>query len=306
MAKGAVRTERLLMPFEQWNSPPESTRVSGYQTTGEKMPYRRIAAVVLTLVLFSIVLSPQSYAQMRTTLEKNTIEAFDGYMEHVLESVRKRERGETHFLWIDEGSPRKRIDVLSGAMVTHRFEESSKIPGGLIHDWMGVIFFPNVTNQEVLDFLTAFDQHREIYHEVVVSTVIKKKGDQIESHLRFRKKQVVEAILDAFFDVQIEVLDDRRATIKSMSTRILEVLNADTPEEKHLPEGEDSGFLWRMNTIWRLEQLDEGVLAECNTVSLSRDIPWGLRWMIGPFVKSLPRDALQETLQATRLALQRK
>ena len=67
--------------------------------------------------------------------------------------------------------------------------------------------------------------------------------------------------------------------------------------------GEDGGYLWRMNLYWRLEQEDDGVFAECHSLSLSRDIPRGVGWIVKPFVRSMPRESLEKSLQATRLAV---
>lgn len=67
--------------------------------------------------------------------------------------------------------------------------------------------------------------------------------------------------------------------------------------------GEDGGYLWRMNLYWRLEQEDDGVFAECHSLSLSRDIPRGVGWIVKPFVRSMPRESLEQSLQATRLAV---
>jgi len=44
-------------------------------------------------------------------------------------------------------------------------------------------------------------------------------------------------------------------------------------------------------------------LIECEAVSLTRDIPMGLGWLIGPIVQDLPSEALQFTLRATKNAL---
>jgi hypothetical protein len=38
---------------------------------------------------------------------------------------------------------------------------------------------------------------------------------------------------------------------------------------------------------------------ECRTISLSRDIPFGLGFAVKPFVKSLPIDSLRATMSAT-------
>jgi hypothetical protein len=45
------------------------------------------------------------------------------------------------------------------------------------------------------------------------------------------------------------------------------------------------------------------VYVQSEVVSLSRDIPAGLGWMIGPFVTAVPKESLTFTLEATRKAV---
>ena len=45
---------------------------------------------------------------------------------------------------------------------------------------------------------------------------------------------------------------------------------------------------------------DGGTWIECEAISLSRDIPTGLGWLVAPVIRSLPRESLRNTLQATR------
>ena len=54
-----------------------------------------------------------------------------------------------------------------------------------------------------------------------------------------------------------------------------------------------------------VEERDGGVYVECESVSLTRDIPFGLGWAVGPFVTSLPRESLELTLTKTRETLMR-
>jgi len=42
---------------------------------------------------------------------------------------------------------------------------------------------------------------------------------------------------------------------------------------------------------------------QCESVSLSRDVPTGLGWLIGPFVTSIPRESLEFTLRTLRAEL---
>ena len=39
---------------------------------------------------------------------------------------------------------------------------------------------------------------------------------------------------------------------------------------------------------------------ECESVSLSRSIPYGLGWLIGDVVDSLPKESMESMLGATR------
>jgi hypothetical protein len=85
--------------------------------------------------------------------------------------------------------------------------------------------------------------------------------------------------------------------------RIAEVENAGKNNEREKPPGEDGGYLWRMETWWRMDERDGGVYVQSEVVSLTRDIPAGLGWLIGPFVTSIPEETLTFTLEATRKAV---
>jgi hypothetical protein len=45
------------------------------------------------------------------------------------------------------------------------------------------------------------------------------------------------------------------------------------------------------------------VFVECRAISLSRNVPLGLGWLIEPIIQKLPRESLINTLAATRHAL---
>ena len=95
-------------------------------------------------------------------------------------------------------------------------------------------------------------------------------------------------------------MDSTHAWSRSRTTRIQEVDNAGERDEHLEPAGRDRGFLWRMNTYWRFEEKDGGTYVECQSISLTRDIPPGLGWLIGPYVTSVPRESLTFTLATTR------
>jgi hypothetical protein len=47
------------------------------------------------------------------------------------------------------------------------------------------------------------------------------------------------------------------------------------------------------------------VYVQCEAISLTRDIPAGLNWLVGSFVESVPKESLEFTLQSTRSAVLR-
>jgi hypothetical protein len=81
------------------------------------------------------------------------------------------------------------------------------------------------------------------------------------------------------------------------------VEDAGKPKEKVLPPDSGFGFMWRLNSYWRLQERDGGVYLECRAISLTRDIPKGLAWIVEPIVRKLPAESLNRTLAATRQAL---
>jgi len=94
-----------------------------------------------------------------------------------------------------------------------------------------------------------------------------------------------------------------RAHSRSSAVRIAEVENPGKSDEHEKQPGDDGGFLWRMETWWRMEERDGGVYVQSEVASLTRDIPTGLGWLVGPFVTSIPKETLVFTLDATRKAV---
>ena len=98
-------------------------------------------------------------------------------------------------------------------------------------------------------------------------------------------------------------LDRGRWVCRSYTTRISEVEHAGSPKERVLPPDTGYGFLWRLYSYWRFQEREGGVYVECRAISLTRDVPLGLRWIIEPIIQKLPKGSLINTLEATRQAL---
>ena len=101
-------------------------------------------------------------------------------------------------------------------------------------------------------------------------------------------------------------VDPRKAYSHSISTKIAEVKDADHPDGEEWPVGQGRGYLWRLNTYWRFEEKDNGVYMQCEALSLTRDIPFGLGWLLKPLVTKIPRESLNRALGQTRAILEKK
>jgi len=247
-------------------------------------------------------------------LKTDTVEAFDRYV-RLTEARNNNElqRG-TNLLWI-EGLPErerapayealKRGQVKMQKLGNRENGEKIPCPSGMIHHWAGVVFIPRAKMPDVLQVLQNYDHHAQYYApDVERSKIESRDEDHFVVFLRFRRHKVITVVLNTEHDVRYFRDSETREHSRSSAVRIAEVENAGKPYEREKPPGEDGGFLWRMETWWRLDERDGGVYVQSEVVSLTRDIPTGLGWLIGPFVTSIPKETLTFTLEATRKAVE--
>jgi len=238
-------------------------------------------------------------------LKPCTVEAFDGYIREAEAGMEPTLTGSGPFLWSD-GSPERAQQVRQGKIPAERWsgKEAVKIPEGLIHDWIGGVFIPGAMVTGALALVQDYDNHKVIYKpEVIDSKVLSHQGNDFQIFLRLLKKKIITVVLDTDHDVHDLRLDATRWLCRSYTTRIREVEDAGKPDEKVLPPDSGYGFLWRLDSYWRFEERDGGVHIECRAISLTRDVPKGLGWVIDPIVRKLPGESLIHTLTATRRAL---
>ncbi len=107
-------------------------------------------------------------------------------------------------------------------------------------------------------------------------------------------------MLNTKHDVEYQYLDDARAYVPSHSTQILEVDHPDTLDQREKPEGNDRGTMWRFNNYCSFEERDDDIYMQCESITLSRRIPFFLSVFLRPFINGVPREKLTSTLEATR------
>ena len=180
-------------------------------------------------------------------------------------------------------------------------------PDARIHHWAGAIYIPNTTVQVVIKRMQdSAGRESEFYQEVKASKLLQRDGDRLKVFMRLqRDASVVSADYNTEHEVQYRTLDTTRAMSRSTATKIAEIEHAGTARERELPAGQDRGFLWRLNAYWRFEQSGSGVYIECESVSLSRGVPWLVRPIASPIVNRIARESLERTLRSLRAFLTR-
>ncbi len=246
-------------------------------------------------------------------LKPEAARAFDRYVQLTERRMQAELQPGAAFLWVD-GLPEARRngvytqlqhgEVVSARMETRDPSDHLRTPGALIHHWVGTVFLPGASVQQVLTLLEDYDHHAMYFGpEVAKSKTLEHTGDDFKVYLRLTRKKIVTVVLDTEYEVHYEQLDAGRAQSRSYSTRIAEVEHAGDAREVQLKPGDDHGFLWRLHSYWRFFETSRGVFVQCEAVSLTRDIPTGLGWLIAPFIESIPKESLEFTLRSTRTAV---
>lgn len=270
----------------------------------------RIARRLEMLVACAIVLAldqPTAAAQ----LQKRTVEAFNQYVQQAELRMDQELKAGTPFFWIDTLSAPKRdasYDRLrKGEVLIREIAAGDDLPGGLLHDWVAVAFIPGASLKQVLGQLQDYNNDSKMYApEVVRSKLLERSGDHFSVLLRIKKRSFVTVVLDVTNDIHYFELDPSRAHSRSYSTRIVEIKDPGTPQEREGVVGDDHGYLWRLYTYWRFWQKEEGTYIQCEAIALTRGIPFGLGWLVKPFVTRIPRESLLFTMTKAREAIEQQ
>lgn len=270
----------------------------------DRLVFRTCAALI------AISVSSAAYANEEATLQAKTLRDFAKYVAVVEARSASELASSAPFLDIERQPPAQLAQTLAalkrGEIIVSRAAardaSSNEIPidGGLINHWRGTVFVPKVKLDHLLRVLQEpqADQHKQ--EDVLSSRVLSRDGDTQKVFLRLRRTKFVTVVYDTEYDVEYKRLAADRALSNSISTKIVEIENAGTPQERAMPEGNDHGYMWRLNSYWRYKQLDDGVLVEVESLTLSRDLPPIIGPLIRPIVNSTARESMTRTLASVR------
>lgn len=236
-------------------------------------------------------------------LKPETKTAYQKYIADFETKLQAQDSSKDTFLWIDR-SPGRMQSVKRGDIVTEKVN-SFEVPGGMIQHWIGGVFLPGVTLAQLRQIDQDYPDYSKIYApDITQSRILLHDGDHFVVSYRITKKKVLTAVVDTVHEINYRTLASDKQTIWSRSDSVRQVDDAGTPSERVLPEGEGTGFLWAMNSYWRMQQRDGGVYMECEAITLSRSVPFGMGHLINPILESFAEESLTKTMQAKKRAVE--
>lgn len=264
--------------------------------------FRMLLAILGLLVLSASASSAE--------LQQKTVDAFNRYASATEARFTNELRTGGAFLYVD-GLPAdaqknaydqlRRGDILVEKLQTKIQGRDQDVPDGMIHHWAGLVFIPGTTLAKVIPMVQDYGHRAELYKpDVIASRVVAHQGSDYKIFMRLYQKRFTTIVFNTDYDVHWGQVDAKKIYSHSLSTRIAEVKDASRPDGEEYPVGKGSGYLWRLYTYWRFQEKDGGVYIQCEAVSLSRDIPTGLGWLLRPLVTKIPKESLNRALGRTR------
>jgi hypothetical protein len=253
-------------------------------------------------LLFITLIAESAFA---ADLTQATVDAFERYIAATENRLEPRFRG-YQFLSADE-TPEWRQQLKRGVVVIHPTQNSGlvAIQGGLIQDWTGAVFIPNASLKRALSIVQDYEHHKDFYKPVVADAKIRSRtGDDFQVYMRIvRAKLLLSDVLNTEHEIRFTTVDSHRVYSRAYSSRIAEVTDAGKPGEHELAVGKDRGFLWRIYGYWFFEESDGGVYVTCQSITLTRDLPFALGKILGPIIRDLPGESVRNSLEQTRRAI---
>lgn len=228
---------------------------------GSTLLYRPVAAIVVLIA---------TAAQASAAPSTETLEAWSKYVvatERHLEQTRP--------------APVAKPDGI------HADGDTVDVGSGTISHWRGSVFLPGLTLDDFLHRLQ-YPGTPPPQEDVVSSRVMGRGPDSLRVYMRLVRRAIVTVSYDTEHEMAFARHTPLLATARSVATRIAEV------------GGGDHGFLWRLNSYWRYEQMDGGILVSLESLTLSRDVPMLVKPIAGRIVPRIARESMVRTLDALR------
>lgn len=232
-------------------------------------------------------------------LKSNTVTAWERYV-HLTEERIEGELQSVESNLASEARPLNKVVALK----LETLDETGKkipIPKGLIHHWRGAVLIPDALLGPALQVIRTPSNREDYLEDVLESRILEKDGDVELTYLKLQRSQALfEVAYNTEHRIEYHWHSKTFVSSRSIATKIAELVDVGKDTEREKPEGDDRGFLWKLNAYWKYRQVEGGVLVECETLTLSRGVPFFLRFILGPYINSMARKSMVQTLESLR------
>ena len=267
-----------------------------------------MTGIVLSAVF--VVCSGSAVPARAAELRPETIKGWNSYIASREKQIDAELNSSKGFLVMDFQNPRdaaaEQRAVLAGEVSVKRMGQAEskgefQISGGTVHHWRGVVFIPDVSFEFAMHRLRHPELETEKQEDVLESRVLERtSSDRYRLFLKLKRTQIITVVYNTEHLVRFRTHDDNKHSSSSVAVKIVEVERLDGGAEREKPEGNDNGFLWRMNSYWRYKKVPGGVLVECETITLSRSIPFLLEGLARPIINNVAGESMERTLRELR------
>jgi hypothetical protein len=265
----------------------------------------RETTLIARFRLYLLVTLVSMTSAQAANLKPEIVKQFNDYIREVEARLAPRFQGE-HFLWSVQ-SANARDQVAAGLIAVEPAKNKGliEIHDGMIQDWQGAVFIKGAKLDQVLRVVQDYPNHAKYYSpEVMTSKVVSHVADHWLVVMRtLKSKLFLSDVLETENDITFAHVDTTKVYATAKSRRIQEVADSGKDNEHLLPEGRDRGLLWRLYGYWFYEERDGGVYVECESVTLTRDVPFGMGALVAPIIHNLPGESLRSGLEHTRQAV---
>jgi hypothetical protein len=272
--------------------------------------------ITLRILLSSIlVFVPGALLLEAADLSAETVKAWNSYVKATEARISKELSSKDKFLAL-EFQPEDRVNrelksLFAGEIPITEVKSVDangreiEVPDGMIHHWRGSVFIPNIALDAVYARVANPSIEDTRQEDVLDSAVLERNPDSLKLYLKLQRSKIITVVYNTEHQVRFQRPNANRAWSRSMATKIAEIENPHSDNERERPEGHDRGFLWRMNSYWRYKQVEGGVIVECESITLSRSIPAVIKYFVNPLIKKVARESMNRTLDSMRNRLSR-
>jgi len=236
------------------------------------------------------------------------VSAFNSYISTVEARLGQQHRSQNTFIAAATSGQQNDARLRRGELIVEQITPSAgaDLGGAMLHHWRGTAFAAGAKAADFERLMKDFNAYPHHFSpQVLQARILSQQGDHLQTVMRVRQRHVITVVMDTTYDITFARLDAQHGYSISRSTQISEIDSPGTRSERALSAKLEHGFLWRLNTYWSYEEHDGGLYMQIESVTLTRSIPSGLGWAVGPYVESVPRESLEFTLRSAGNALRR-